>query len=552
VAAADVTSVTASSGNTALVPNNPANIDVSGSGSTRTLTIDPATNQFGTSTITVTANGAGGDSMADTFVLTVNGINDAPSFTKGPNQIVNEDAGAQTVVGWATAISPGPNESGQTVSFTVTNDNNGLFSSQPAVSATGTLTYTPVANASGSATVSVVIKDNGGTANGGVDTSAAQTFTTTVNSVNDVPSFTKGPNQTVNEDAAAQTVNNWATNISPGPANESGQTVSFNITGNTNAALFSAGPAVSSSGTLTYTPAAEANGSATITLVIKDDGGTANGGVDTSAAQTFTITVSSVNDVPSFTKGADQTVNNNAGARTVNNWATSISAGPANESGPTLTFQITGNTNPSLFSASPAINSAGTLTYAPATNAGGTAMISVVLKDNGGTANGGVDTSAAQTFNITINPSGGFLAFSVATYNTTENSGFTTITVKRSGSTGQAVTVNYTTSADNGLPCSTANGVAIPKCDFITSLGALSFGAGEDTKTFTVLIGQESYVEGPETFNVSLSNPTGNAALGTPVTATVTIADDLTEPSGNVIDDPTNFVRQHYHDFLNR
>ena len=43
-----------------------------------------------------------------------------------------------------------------------------------------------------------------------------------------------------------------------------------------------------------------------------------------------------------------------------------------------------------------------------------------------------------------------------------------------------------------------------------------------------------------------------NAALGTPSTANVTIADDVTEPAANPIDDSTNFVRQHYHDFLNR
>jgi hypothetical protein len=77
--------------------------------------------------------------------------------------------------------------------------------------------------------------------------------------------------------------------------------------------LFSAGPAISSTGTLTYTPAANADGLATITLVIQDNGGTANGGVDTSPSQTFTITVNSVNDAPSFTKGGDQSVNNSAG-----------------------------------------------------------------------------------------------------------------------------------------------------------------------------------------------------------------------------------------------
>ncbi|MBI2955755.1 MAG: hypothetical protein HYY26_00445, partial [Acidobacteria bacterium] len=74
------------------------------------------------------------------------------------------------------------NESGQTLSFMVTNNNNALFSAQPAVSSTGTLTFTPAAPpTSGVATVSVTLMDNGGTANGGDDTSAAQMFMITVN-----------------------------------------------------------------------------------------------------------------------------------------------------------------------------------------------------------------------------------------------------------------------------------------------------------------------------------------------------------------------------------
>ena len=40
-------------------------------------------------------------------------------------------------------------------------------------------------------------------------------------------------------------VANWATAISAGPANEAGQTVHFNIVGNTNSSLFSVAPAVS-------------------------------------------------------------------------------------------------------------------------------------------------------------------------------------------------------------------------------------------------------------------------------------------------------------------
>src|SRR5438046_844994 len=183
-------------------------------------------------------------------------------FVKGSDQTVLEDAGAQSLGNWASGISAGPlDEAGQSLNFLVTNTNSSLFSAQPTISSTGTLTYTPVANANGSATVTVQIHDNGGTADGGVDTSIAQTFTINVTSVNDVPSFVKGSDQTVLEDAGAQSLGNWASGISAGPLDEDGQALNFLVT-NTNSRLFSAQPTMSSAATRTYTPAANANGSA--------------------------------------------------------------------------------------------------------------------------------------------------------------------------------------------------------------------------------------------------------------------------------------------------
>ncbi|MEI6537180.1 MAG: hypothetical protein WCN98_17695, partial [Verrucomicrobiaceae bacterium] len=44
-------------------------------------------------------------------------------------------------------------------------------------------------------------------------------------------------------------------------------------------------------GTLTYTPATGATGTATITIALQDNGGIANSGQDRSASQTFSITV---------------------------------------------------------------------------------------------------------------------------------------------------------------------------------------------------------------------------------------------------------------------
>ena len=96
--------------------------------------------------------------------------------------------------------------------------------------------------------------------------------------------------------------------------------MTFNVTGNTNAALFSLAPAISPAGMLTYTAAPNATGTATITVQLQDNGGTAGGGVDTSAPQTFTITVTPVNDAPVFTAGAEP--DGGRGRRPADRWRT--------------------------------------------------------------------------------------------------------------------------------------------------------------------------------------------------------------------------------------
>jgi subtilisin-like proprotein convertase family protein len=119
--------------------------------------------------------------------VTVIPVNDAPSFSAGGDVTVAEDAGPQAFFDWATNISPGP-EAGQTVSLEiVSNDNPGLFAGDPHVTATGILTFTPAANVFGTANLKVRARDNGGTANGGVNVSASQSFQVVVVPVNDGP-----------------------------------------------------------------------------------------------------------------------------------------------------------------------------------------------------------------------------------------------------------------------------------------------------------------------------------------------------------------------------
>jgi Ca2+-binding RTX toxin-like protein len=201
------------------------------------------------------------------------------------------------VTGWATAISAGPGET-QALNFIVTNDNNALFSVQPSVTPTGTLSFAPAPNANGIATVKVKLHDDGGIADGGVDTSAEQTFTITVGAVNDMPSFTAPDLSPIDEDAGAQSIASWASFSPGGGSDEAGQTPTYIVSNLSNPAMFAVAPSVAADGTLTYTAADNANGSCTFDMVVKDSGGTDNGGVDTSTSQTFTITVNAINDAP--------------------------------------------------------------------------------------------------------------------------------------------------------------------------------------------------------------------------------------------------------------
>jgi uncharacterized repeat protein (TIGR01451 family) len=150
---------------------------------------------------------------------------------------------------------------------------------------------------------------------------------------------------------------------------------------------------------VTVSVAGSASGSVTNSATVTG-GGEINTTNDTANDPTF-ISDSSANYPPSFTKGSDQQATDESGPQSIPGWATNISAGPPSEAGQTLTFSVTNDAS-NLFSSPPAIDSAGKLTFTPKPNMSGTAHVTVVLKDNGGTANGGVDTSPSQTFSITI------------------------------------------------------------------------------------------------------------------------------------------------------
>ena len=374
-----------------------------------TLTYTPAANASGSVTFAVQARDNGGtasggvDTSAPVLAtINITPVNDAPSFAAANPPIADEDAGTQTIANWAS-FAAGPNEGVQGVlSYTVSNvTNQSLFAVQPSVAADGTLTFTPAANASGTANFSVRVRDNGGISNGGVDTSSLQTFTVNVSAVNDAPSVAVNTIPTIVEDGGPKSVSGFAS-FNPGPGETGQSLVGYTVSNVSNPAMFAAGPSVANNGTLTYTPSSNASGSVTFTVTARDNGGTSGGGVDTSAPALATINITNVNDAPTFA-AANPASNEDAGTVTLAGWA-AFNPGPF-EDGQTAEYQVTSTTNVALFAPGglPAISPSGTLTYATAENASGTAAFTARVRDNGGTASGGVDLSAPQVFTITVN-----------------------------------------------------------------------------------------------------------------------------------------------------
>jgi len=324
--------------------------------------------------------------------VTVAAVNDRPSTNIGPAVLVAEDAGVVTVPGWATSTSAGPaNELGQALSFAVSVDVPSLFAATPTVdAATGDLSFTPAADANGTATMTVVLSDDGGTADGGVDATTAVSRTITVSPVNDRPSFAVGAPVAVVEDSGTVTMPGWASSLSTGPGNESGQTLSFVVLVD-DASLFAVVPSIDAvSGDLSFVLAADSNGAATMTITATDDGGTASGGVDTSAVVSRAITVSAANDPPVATDDAPTLSEDQVGGLTFG-----VLGDDTDIDGDTLTYSSADTST--VVEGTITDHLDGTFTYVPHEHFNGTETFTYVVSDG----NGGTDTGLVT---ITVNP----------------------------------------------------------------------------------------------------------------------------------------------------
>jgi hypothetical protein len=431
--------VTASSSNTGLIPN--PTVTYTSPNAIGSIRFTPVANANGAATITVTVNdgGASNNVVSRTFTVTVNPVNQPPTLNTLANMSINENASLQTVN--LSGITSGATNEAQTLTVTASSSNTGLIPT-PTVSytspnTTGSITFTPVPTANGSAIVTVTVND-GGVSNNTV----SRTFTVTVNPVNQPPTLNALADMNINESATQQTVN--LSGITSGATNEI-QTLTVTAS-SSNTGLIPT-PTVTytspnATGSIRFTPVAYGFGSAIITVTV-NDGGASNNIV----SRTFTVTVNPVNQPPTLNALANVNINENAGMQTVN--LAGITSGAANEADTLTVTASSSNTGliptPMVNYTSP--NATGSITFAPAASAYGSAIITVTV-DDGGASNNVI----LRTFTVTVNPVNQPPTLNtLADITLNENAGQQTVNLSgiTSGATSEPQTLTVTASSSN-------------------------------------------------------------------------------------------------------
>jgi VCBS repeat-containing protein len=363
----------------------------------------PNTNWSGTDTFSYKANDGTQDSTIATVTLTVSPVNDAPSFTSPAATMATED------VPFSYSITTADPDTGASLIITapilpawLTLTDNG--------DGTATLSGTPTNAEVGSHSVVLQVSDG--------SLSASQSFTITVSNANDAPTASNSSFGTL-EDTSQSGLLPVATDIDGDPVTYSLNTAaSYGVT------------VVNADGSYTYTPNANYYGSDSFTFMVSDGQGGSN-------AYSVSVSVTSVNDAPS---GTNNTVSVNEDTtytfHTSDFGFSDPNDTPANSmlavkiislpSAGTLLYEGTAVATGQLIDASDIAGDE--LRFVPATNANGTgyANFTFQVKDNGGTANGGINFDPTpRTLTIDVTPVNDTPSFSSTAVTTaTEDSAY--------------------------------------------------------------------------------------------------------------------------------
>ncbi|WP_179952311.1 Ig-like domain-containing protein [Marinicella rhabdoformis] len=281
----------------------------------------------------------GTDTDTATVNITVDAVNDAPTADAQTVNTTEDNAVGITLTGSDPDSDP--------LTYSVSAPSNGSLSGTAP-----NLTYTPDADFNGGDSFTFTVND------GTVD-SAAATVTINVSAVNDAPTANAQSVSTDEDVAVGITLTGSDPDSDP---------LTYSVSAPSNGSLSGTAP------NLTYTPDANFNGNDSFTFTVND--GTANSG-----AATVSITVDSVNDVPTANSQSTSTTEDNAVGITL--------TGSDPDSDP-LTYSVSAPSNGSLSGTAP------NLTYTPDADFNGGDSFTFTVND------GTVDSAAAT---VTINVS---------------------------------------------------------------------------------------------------------------------------------------------------
>ena len=369
--AASSLTITRASDNTPLVPL--ANIVLGGSGTSRTVTVTPVAGGSGPVVITLGVND-GTTTIETTFTVNVSNVDDPPTISAIADQLINEDNSTSAL---AFTISD-PETAAGLLTVTGSSSVTSLISNSNIVfggsAGSRTVTVTPSANQNGTCVITVNVSDGSNT--------VSETFQVTVNAIDDTPTITAIAAQTTNEDTPTSDIP-----FTIGDAETSAGTLTLSGS-SSNATLIPNGNIVfggtGTSRTVTVTPVANESGSADITVTVGDGGLT--------ATRTFTLTVNPVNDSPTISAIADQTIleDNNTGAITftIDDAETPVALLTLTKSSSNTTLIPVANI---VFGGSGASR---TVTVTPANNRNGSATITITVDDG--------TTTTSRDFLVTV------------------------------------------------------------------------------------------------------------------------------------------------------
>ena len=256
-------------------------ITIDGSGADRTITLIPQYLAYGNTTISITVSDPAGLKDTESFLLTVNLVNQPPMITPIDDQTTDEDV----VLGPLDFVINDGESLESDLIVTATSSNQAVIADSGLVlggaSANRSLTLTPVLDASGDTEITITVTDEGGL-------TTTESFTVTVNPVNDAPQVAADGDQTMDEDGTLEVP---LTLSDPDDLLDDLVVEAFSSNG---AVVDATSLTLSGSGAnrlLTITPLGNAFGETTITVTVRDPSSD-EGSTD------FTLTVDPVNDAP--------------------------------------------------------------------------------------------------------------------------------------------------------------------------------------------------------------------------------------------------------------